>query len=74
MSDFSIALLIIYTTVTVLLALIAISAWVVDRDFGHTREAKQSARLVFLAPLWPVALLIVPVKLWRDADWFGGGR
>lgn len=39
---------------------------------------RKAARLVFLAPLWPVMMVVVAVRgfgpMWRAADWKGTKR
>lgn len=36
---------------------------------GAARDRREGARLAFLAPVWPVLLLIGIRHLWRTADW-----
>lgn len=62
------ALLIVYLIGVSLLALIGASTWLIGLQLD-TIERQKGARLLFLAPVWPV--LIVPAirSLWADTGW-----
>ena len=73
MSGWVIGALVVYGTVA--LGLLLGGAF----NYGiltHPVVKRKAARMVFLAPLWPVMVVVLAVRgfgpMWRDADWKGG--